>query len=196
MPDANQDQLYREFISVATDFVAISKGVTGAVGDLTNIANGAPVAGGKPSSSASSSSAESAGGGFLDTLGSTAKSIGENALGAVPLIRGILSLFGGGDDSPEPPQLSKFLLPASIQFEAADTADGIRNVDYNQSFSPRPFGGASTSDAPSAATPSQVTVNVQAMDARSFLDRSSDIAAAVREAILNSSSLNDVVTEL
>jgi hypothetical protein len=34
------------------------------------------------------------------------------------------------------------------------------------------------------------------MDARSFLDRSGDIAAAVREAMLNSNSINDVVSEL
>ncbi len=42
----------------------------------------------------------------------------------------------------------------------------------------------------------QITVNVQAMDARSFLDRSSDIAAAVRDAMLNSNSINDVVNDL
>ena len=42
----------------------------------------------------------------------------------------------------------------------------------------------------------QITVNVQAMDARSFLDRSSDIAAAVRDAMLNLNSINDVVNDL
>ena len=42
----------------------------------------------------------------------------------------------------------------------------------------------------------QVTVNVQAMDSRSFLDRSGDIAAAVREAMLNMHSINDVVNDL
>ena len=42
----------------------------------------------------------------------------------------------------------------------------------------------------------QITVNVQAMDARSFLDRSSDIALAVRDAMLNLNSINDVVNEL
>jgi hypothetical protein len=34
------------------------------------------------------------------------------------------------------------------------------------------------------------------MDAQSFLDRSSDIAQAVRSAMLNMSSINDVVNEL
>jgi hypothetical protein len=49
--------------------------------------------------------------------------------------------------------------------------------------------------APERPAP-QITVNVQAMDARSFLDRSGDIAAAVREAMLNLNSINDVVNEL
>jgi len=48
---------------------------------------------------------------------------------------------------------------------------------------------------PSQPTP-QVTVNVQAMDSRSFLDHSQDIAQAVREAILNMHSLNDVISDL
>jgi len=125
-----------------------------------------------------------------------AKGIGENLLGAVPLIRGIIGLFGGGDDPP-PPELTKYLLPPAIHFDAAGTSDGIRNVDYDQSSAPRPFGAYSGNSQPSSsARPAQITVNVQAMDARSFLDRSTDIAAAVREAILHSSSLNDVVTEL
>jgi len=41
-----------------------------------------------------------------------------------------------------------------------------------------------------------VTVQVQAMDSRSFLDHSAEIARAVREAMLNMHSLNDVVSEL
>ncbi len=39
-------------------------------------------------------------------------------------------------------------------------------------------------------------MTVQAMDAQSFLDRSSDIAAAVRNAMLNLSPINDVVNDL
>jgi hypothetical protein len=46
-----------------------------------------------------------------------------------------------------------------------------------------------------AAAP-QITVNVQAMDARSFMDRSNDIALAVRDAMLNMNAINDVVNEL
>jgi hypothetical protein len=54
--------------------------------------------------------------------------------------------------------------------------------------------GASSTRAAAAAP--QITVNVQAMDARSFMDRSTDIAAAVRDAMLNLNSINDVVAEL
>ena len=50
--------------------------------------------------------------------------------------------------------------------------------------------------ASSGAYAPQITVNVQAMDSRSFLDRSTDIAAAVRHAMLNSNSINDVVNDL
>jgi hypothetical protein len=46
-----------------------------------------------------------------------------------------------------------------------------------------------------APTP-QNTVDGEAMDARWFLDHSADIAAAVRYAMLNSNSINDVVNEL
>jgi hypothetical protein len=55
---------------------------------------------------------------------------------------------------------------------------------------PPATGATGTNAAP------QITVNVQAMDAQSFLDRSSDIAQAVRSAMLNMSSINDVVNEL
>jgi hypothetical protein len=55
--------------------------------------------------------------------------------------------------------------------------------------------GGTASGTASGGTP-QITFNVQAMDARSFMDRSSDIAAAVRDAMLNLNSINDVVNDL
>ena len=41
-----------------------------------------------------------------------------------------------------------------------------------------------------------ITIQVQAMDSRSFLDHSAEIAQAVREAMLNMHSLNDVVNDI
>jgi hypothetical protein len=43
--------------------------------------------------------------------------------------------------------------------------------------------------------PTQITVQVQAMDSQSFLDHSNDIALAVRQAMLETSVLNDVIRE-
>lgn len=55
---------------------------------------------------------------------------------------------------------------------------------------------AANPSAMSAAASPQITVNVQAMDARSFMDRSSEIALAVRDAMLNLNAINDVVNDL
>jgi hypothetical protein len=91
--------------------------------------------------------------------------------------------------------LVKYAMPPSIAFQGANTDAGVAFADYDQTGMPRSYGTpAPTGSAPQSAP--QITVNVQAMDARSFLDRSSDIAAAVREAMLNMNSLNDVVSEL
>src|SRR5436305_1967821 len=51
-------------------------------------------------------------------------------------------------------------------------------------------GAGSASNAP------QITVNVNAMDSQSFMDRSGYIASAVREAMLNLHPINDVVASL
>src|ERR1019366_1421830 len=68
-------------------------------------------------------------------------------------------------------------------------------LTYEQMGIPRSYTPAAGSVSATGAAP-QITVNVQAMDARSFLDRSNDIAAAVRDAMLNMNSINDVVNEL
>lgn len=139
-------------------------------------------------SAQSSSSTSSGVGGTLETI---AKDVLKSGLGMVPIVSGLLSLFGGGGDSQPLPQLVKYQMPASIDYQAAEVGGQIENIDYSQSGTPRAFGGAYGD-----ATVPGVTVNVQAMDARSFLDRSSDIAAAVKDAMLNLNSLNDVVNDL
>jgi hypothetical protein len=42
----------------------------------------------------------------------------------------------------------------------------------------------------------QISVSVQTMDAQSFLDNSDQIAQAVRGAMLNLSSINDVINDI
>jgi hypothetical protein len=68
---------------------------------------------------------------------------------------------------------------------------------------PRAAGGSSATASSSAgasgqteAAPGQSTASVQTVDARWFLDHSSDIAAAVKNAMLNLNSINDVVSDL
>ena len=132
------------------------------------------------------------GGGVLKMLESVGSAVFQNAFGAVPLIRGIVSLFGGGGDAEAPVPLVKFTLPPPVHFFAAETESGFRGFDYDQSGRPRVMERTQAG----MPVPQALTVNVQAMDARSFLDRSTEIAAAVREAMLNLNSINDVVTEL
>jgi hypothetical protein len=87
------------------------------------------------------------------------------------IISGISSLFGGGSKAPEP--LKLFTLP-----------DPQNQTVHLQ-------GGG-----PSSSSSSAVHVHVQAMDSQSFVSRSNDIARAVKTAMLNSHSINDVISEL
>jgi hypothetical protein len=135
----------------------------------------------------------------------------ESGFGLAPLIGGLLGLFGGGG-SPAPPPLAKYAMPRALDIEAAGTGQGLSNADYDQTGMPRAYDGTGSQPADKAvsgssgeqtgsigkgaASPAQITVSVQAMDARSFMDRSADIAAAVRDAMLNLNSINDVVTAL
>jgi hypothetical protein len=150
------------------------------------------------------------------TIGSVATTFLESGFGIVPLISGLLGLFGGGTSAP--PALEKYAMPSAISFASADTGSGLSAADFDQMGAPRVYnsaadatagsgngitasggvarqGSGSSSGGTNAASP-QITVNVQTMDARSFLDNSDQIAQAVRGAMLNLSSVNDVVNEI
>ena len=172
---------------------------------------------------------------MLATAGKTASGL-LGGLGAFPLISGIMKLFGGGENTPQP-LLLKNVAPTPMRFDGVERNDG-GGLDFNASGYDR-YGQTRAVTQPIPAVPSygqilaaiptttagsnnwntpapppavnttsdtqggrpdrsatQVTVNVQAMDSRSFLDRSGDIAAAVREAMLNMHSINDVVNDL
>jgi len=136
--------------------------------------------------------ATESGGGVVNTLESIASKVFTSGFGLVSLFSGLFGLFGGGGQE-EPPPLVKYALPPRIDFQAAETAGGLTNVDYSQAGLPRAFGAETQGSSGGAPA---ITVNVHALDARSFLDRSSEIAAAVRDAMLNLNSINDVVNEL
>ena len=116
---------------------------------------------------------------------STASSILGGGLSLMPLVSLFSSLFGGGQSQPAP--LVPFSLPPSLNLQS--TTSG-QDVSWGENGLPRsvPSGGANAGQ--------QITVQVQAMDSQSFLDHSDDIAQAVRQAMLNMNSINDVVTNL
>jgi len=138
------------------------------------------------------SSTRSSGNSPGPTIGDTLLGVFGGGLGLSPLITGLASLFGGSGDSTAPAPLIKFALPPSIQANGGVSESGGQAfaVDNPQGGLPRAVPGRGTA----SASP-QITVQVQAMDSRSFLDHSADIAMAVRQAMLESSVLNDVVRE-
>lgn len=136
-------------------------------------------------SGASSSSGGSTAGSVLSAVGGF---LG-GGLGIAPLITGLTGLFGGGGDSNSAPSFNRFIPPATIGADAGFSGakgGGIFGADSASGNSPR----AVTQSAP------QITVQVQAMDSQSFLDRSQDIANAVRQAMLETTVLNDVIREV
>jgi len=154
----------------------------------------------------------SSGSSVAGEIGKTALNIFTSGLGLAPLVSGLAGLFGGSDPS-TPPPLVKYAIPRPIQITAANSRDGgaLSFADYGQNGTVRSFDSnwaSSDSDASNLvaatqAAPAQtsapaghIVVNVQAMDSRSFLDHSQEIAQAVREAMLNMHALNDVVSEL
>ncbi|MBM3725501.1 MAG: hypothetical protein FJW40_08765 [Acidobacteria bacterium] len=115
--------------------------------------------------------------------GSVAARAGSGVLGhllsANPLAGAVARLFGGRPE-PAPAPLAITPRPPSIAFE------GVVGATPPRAAAPRP----------AAASVANITVQVQALDSRSFVDRRDDIARAVREAMLESHALNDVISEI
>jgi len=132
-------------------------------------------------------SSKSSGASAASEVGSAAESLFGGALSLSPILSGILSLFGGGSSAPST-QMTPFMLPTPVQYQAGLTSSGgIAPVSSGEGGQPR---------AQSAGPTTQVTVQVSAMDSQSFLDHSDDIANAVKTALLNSNSLGDVIADL
>ena len=136
------------------------------------------------------------------TTNTTAKSGGSSTIGNIantasgllggslsPILSGLMSLFGGGS-KPAAATATAFKLPTSVQSQtglSGGVTGQIAPVDYGQNSQPR---------APQASAAPQVNIQVNAMDSQSFLDHSDEIAKAVRQAMLSSHSLNDVISDL
>lgn len=127
------------------------------------------------------------GGGWESTLGSVLGGVGSAfGLGLSPLISGLAGLFGGGGDANATAPLVPYIAPPSVSVNAgiSGSASGVFATDTAD--------GGVARGVPST----NITVSVQAMDSQSFLDRSNDIALAVRQAMLESTTLNDVIREV
>jgi hypothetical protein len=129
----------------------------------------------------------SSGSSLIASIGGVVAGVLEGGFGLGSLIGGLASLFGGGGDSESLPPLLSYAGPEAIRFEG----------DVHRSANVTDWGG---SEATPSGTPlptrAQITVQVNALDSQSFLDHSQEIARAVRYAMLNSNSLNDVVSDL
>lgn len=107
------------------------------------------------------------------------------------LISGLVGLFGSGGKS-TPPPLVRFQLPDSQQQTVYVNTE--RNAVYQGSVVENT--GASSSNSGIYAS-SGVTTNTQSASNPQWIqDHSSQIAQAVKNAILNSNSLNDVIAEI
>jgi hypothetical protein len=134
-------------------------------------------------------SSKGSGSSVASQAGSAAESLFGGALSLSPIISGLLSLFGGGSSAPST-QIAPFMLPTPVQYQAGvsgSPGSPVTPVSYGAGGQPR---------SQSTAAPTQVTVQVNAMDSQSFLDHSDDIANAVKAALLNSNALGDVIAGL
>ena len=129
--------------------------------------------------------------GTAQTVSDTARgaaSVVTSGLGLSPLISGLIHLFTGSNKQEPPPPLIKYQLPASIRADAGlNQSNDIFTIDRNATGEARV---SATREAP------QITLQINALDSKSIMDRSDDIASAVRNAMLHSNSLNDVIQDL
>lgn len=106
-----------------------------------------------------------------------------------PVWRGIFNIFNGRSSSSEPPALTPFEFPNPTRTDVAASS----SRDQAPAALRRDSLGLAQA-APPAPTP--VNITIQALDGRSILDRSDDIAAALRKAMLSNHEINDNLGEL
>jgi hypothetical protein len=128
---------------------------------------------------------------------SVASAVFGSGLGLIPLVSSLVGLFGGGSSN-APPTLTRYAAPAALNLSLADTPGANHGISsfpgvvYGQNGLPQ---AAPQSQAPSSSGP-QISIQVNALDSQSFMDHSYEIAQAVRSAMLNMNSINDVVSDL
>src|SRR5262249_52457822 len=146
------------------------------------------------------SAAQNSGKGVAGAVGSVATNIFGGGLGLAPVFTALAHVFGRGN--PEPPlTLIPYTPPAPLRLDLADTAQanssisGFPPILYGQNGLPR-LALEDRPRYPQEIAGPHISIHVNALDSRSFMDHSYEIAQAVRQAMLNSHALNDVVTDL
>jgi hypothetical protein len=126
------------------------------------------------------------------SVGSVFSGLAGGALGLLsPVISGLTHLFGGGS---QPLALPVYTPPPPVSIGGIlHSGDGRAT---SQSGVPSGVGQGGSQAPPSVTYAPQITVQVSAMDSQSIMDRSGDIASAVREAMLNNHPINGVVADL
>ncbi len=120
--------------------------------------------------------------------------------GVGPLVTGLIKLFGGGSDdkatSPAAPM--RYELPSALRVDAGLMSNrSVSEISYAQNHAVRADQNAGERrELASHVSAPAIQIQVNAMDSRSFMDHSDEIAQAVRAAMLRSHALNDVVSEV
>ncbi len=129
---------------------------------------------------------------LLNTFNPINSSKGTNILTSLflgPVFKGLFSLFGSGGAEQEAVPLTKFSFPDQGR---TDLAASLRSDGRASGVRSDAFG--LTQAAPVSQAPIQISI--QALDARSILDRSDDIAAALKQAMLSNHEINDSLNEI
>lgn len=120
------------------------------------------------------------------------------ASGVGPMVTGLMKIFGSGapPESLTPP--TPYQLPPRVSVEAGISRDrAFVPVSYSAAGTARSAESLTGSGSERAVTrPTHIEVNINALDSRSFMDHSDEIARAVRDAMLRSHSINDIVSEI
>lgn len=157
------------------------------------------------SSPLGSSLGSSLGGGLAGTLGAAIGGDARESLtqqltggllgGTVGLVTGLIgSLFRGGGEAT--PEFSSYEKPQALSFDYDIAA--IRPVfaeDEAATTDIAPVNTGRTQTESGRSSSPSVVVQVNALDAQSFSNRSDDIASAVREALTRSHALRDEIWE-
>jgi hypothetical protein len=125
-------------------------------------------------------------------IASQALSIGSAALGPIGALGYLGSLFRSEEPPPAPRPERYTAAPALFPELGLQSSSGVTGAfDFDQAGTPRVSSAAS--QVKEGAAP--IVIQVQTIDSRSFLDHSNEIASAVRQALLNSHPLGDVLAE-